>query len=142
MRSLANFALIAALFAATLFAAWKWDTTKTNEAVLQTDETLVRDITAQLPAGTPRADIEKFLAAHGTVTPGYFNYGGPMANLEGATAILFTRTTPVGNEVHSCSVVLYFRLDGSDGLMGYTHEPQCTSFLLKGNQDQGTPLLR
>jgi len=62
--------------------------------------------------------------------------------VEGATAIVYTRTPPVGNSIHSCSVVLYFRLDGSDALMGYSHEARCTSYLIDGNQDQGTPLLR
>jgi len=110
--------------------------------VQQSDDELARDIVAQLPLGTPRADIAKFLSAHDMPEPGYFNYGGPNPIVEGATAILYTRTPPVGNMVHSCWVQFYFRLDRSDALMGYTHEARCTSYLIDGNKDQGTPLLR
>jgi hypothetical protein len=135
-------ALIAVGLGALLFGVWKWDTARTNETVQQSDDALVRDIAAQLPLGTPRADIEKFLSARGMPEPGYFNYRGPNPMVEGATAIVFTRTPPVGNMIHSCFVVLYFRLDGSDALMGYSHEARCTSYLIDGNRDQGTPLLR
>lgn len=142
VQGIGYFALIAVGLGALLFGAWKWDTARTNETVQQSDDALVRDIAAQLPLGTPRADIERFLAAHGMPEPGYFNYHGPMAIVDGATAIVFTRTPPVGNMVHSCFVVLYFRLDGSDALMGYSHEARCSSYLIDGNRDQGTPLLR
>jgi hypothetical protein len=142
LQGLSYFALIAVGCGALLIGAWKWDTARTNETVLQSDDLLVRDIAAQLPPGTPHADIEKFLTAHGMPQPGYFNYGGPNPIVNGATAILFTRTPPQGNMVHSCFVVLYFRLDRSDALMGYTHEARCTSYLIDGNRDQGTPLLR
>lgn len=142
VQGVSYFALIAVGFLALLFGAWKWDTARTNEAVQQCDDELVRDIAAQLPLGTPRADVEKFLNARGMPQPGYFNYGGPMPIVDGATAIVFTRTPPVGNMVHSCWVQIYFHLDGSDALMGYTHEARCTSYLIDGNKDQGTPLLR
>jgi hypothetical protein len=135
-------ALIAVGLAALLFGAWKWDTGRTNQTVEQSDDALVRDIATQLPAGTPRADIQKFLMERGMPQPGYFNFGGPSPIVEGATAILYTRTPPVGNMVHSCWVQFYFRLDGSDTLTGYTHEARCTSYLMDGNKDQGTPLLR
>jgi hypothetical protein len=134
--------LIGVGLVALLFGAWKWDTARTNETVQQYEDTLVRDIGAQLPPGTPRADLQAFLAARGMSQPGYFNYGGPTPIIDGATAILFTKTPPEGNMMHSCIVVLYFRLDGSDALMGYTHEARCTSYLIDGNRDQGTPLLR
>ena len=134
--------LIAVGLGALLFGAWRWDTARTNETVQQYEDTLVRDIAAQLPPGTPRADLLTFLAARGMPQPGYFNYGGPNPIVNGATAILFTRTPPEGNMVHSCFVVLYFQLDRSDALMGYTHEARCTSYLIDGNRDQGTPLLR
>ena len=142
VRGVSYLALFAAAFVALLFAAWKWDTARTNETVQQTDDALVRDINAQLPPGTPRAEIEKFLGARGMPQPGYFNYHGPMAIVDGASAIVFTRTPPVGNAIHSSWVVLYFRLDGSDALMGYTHEARCSSYLVNGNMDQGTPLIR
>jgi len=135
-------ALIVVGLGALLFGAWKWDTARTNDAMRQYDDTLVRDIGARLPLGTPRADIEKFLAERGMPQPGYYNFGGPMAIVNGATATVFTRTPPMGNMVHSCFVVLDFRLDGSDALMGYTQEARCTSYLIDGNRDQGTPLLR
>jgi hypothetical protein len=142
LQGVSYFALIAVGLGALLFGAWRWDTTRTNETVQQSEDELVRDIAAQLPPGTPRADIEKFLAAHGMPQPGYFHYGGPMPIVDGATAILYTRTPPAGNMIHSCWVQFYFRLDGSDALMEYTHEARCTSYLIDGNRDQGTPLLR
>jgi hypothetical protein len=142
LQGVSYFALIAVGLGALLIGALKWDTARTNEAVEQSEDALVSDVGTQLPMGTPRADVEKFLAARGMPQPGYFNYGGPMAIVDGAMAILFTRTPPVGNMVHSCFVELYFRLDGSGGLMGYTHEARCTSYLIDGNRDQGTPLLR
>jgi hypothetical protein len=135
-------ALIAVGLGALLFGAWKWDTARTNEAVQLYEDALVRDIGAQLPPGTPRADIERFLAARGMPQPGYFNYRGPSPVVNGATAVLFTSTPPAGNMIHSCWVILYFRLDGSDALMGYSHEARCSSYLFDGNRDQGTPLLR
>jgi hypothetical protein len=142
LQGVSYFALIAVGLGALLIGAWKWDTARTNETVEQSEDALVSDIGTQLPQGTPRAEIEKFLAARGMPQPGYFNYGGPMAIVDGATAIVFKRTPSVGNMVHSCFVVLYFRLDGSDALIGYTHEARCTSYLIDGNRDQGTPLLR
>jgi hypothetical protein len=142
VQSVSYLALIAVGLGALLFGAWKWDTTRTNEAVQQAEDELVRDIGAQLPPGTPRAGIEKFLTVHGILDPGYFNYGGPNPIVEGATAVVYTRTPPVGNMVHSCWVVLYFRLNGSDALMGYSHEARCSYYLIDGNRDQGTPLLR
>jgi len=141
-QGVSYFALIAVGLVALLFGAWKWDTARTNQTVLQSDDLLVRDIAAQLPPGTPRADLVKFLAARGMPEPIYFNYGGPNPVVQGATAVLFTRTPLVGNMVHGCWVVLYFRLDGSDLLMGYSHEARCSSYLIDGNHDQGTPLLR
>lgn len=142
VQGVGYFALIAVGFLALLLGVWKWDTTRTNEAVQQSESALVLDIHAQLPPGAPRADIEKFLAAHGMPDPGYFNYHGPSPVVDGATAVVYTRTPPVGNMIHSCWVVLYFRLDGSDALMGYSHEARCSSYLMNGNHDQGTPLLR
>jgi hypothetical protein len=135
-------ALIVVSLVALLFGAWKWDTGRTNQTVEQSDDALVRVIATQLPPGTPRADIQKFLTAQGTPEPVYFNFGGPNPIFAGATAILYTRTPPVGNMVHSCWVQFYFRLDGSDALLGYTHEARCTSYLIDGNKDRGTPLLR
>ena len=142
VQGVSYLALIAVALGALLFGVWKWDTARTNETVLQSDDALVRDISGQLPLGTPRADIEKFLSARGMPEPGYFNYRGPNPMVDGATAIVFIRTPPVGNMIHSCFVVLYFRLDGSDALMGYSHEARCSSYLIDGNRDQGTPLLR
>jgi hypothetical protein len=142
VQGVSYFALIAVGFGALLFGAWKWDTARTNETVQQSEDELVRDIGAQLPPGTPRADIGKFLTAHGMPEPGYFSYGGPNPIVEGATAIVYTRTTPVGNMVHSCWVQFYFRLDRSDALMGYSHEARCSSYLIDGNRDRGAPLLR
>jgi len=142
VQGVSYLALIAVGLGALLFGVWKWDTARTNETVMQSDDALVRDIATQLPLGTPRVGIEKFLSARGMPEPGYFNYHGPNPMVEGATAIVFTRTPPVGNMIHSCFVVLYFRLDGSDALMGYSHEARCTSYLIDGNTDQGTPLLR
>ena len=135
-------ALIAVALVALLFGTWNWDTERTNQTVQQSDDALVRDIATQLPRGTPRAEIQKFLMAQGMPEPGYFNFGGPNPIIQGATAILYTRTPPVGNMVHSCWVQFYFRLDGSDALLEYTHEARCTSYLIDGNKDQGTPLLR
>jgi hypothetical protein len=142
LQGVSYFALIAVGFAALVFGAWKWDTTRTNETVEQSEDALVRDIGAQLPPGTPRADIDKFLGAHGMPEPGYFNFHGPNPIVQGATAIVYTRTPPAGNMIHSCWVQLYFRLDGSDALTGYSHEARCSSYLIDGNRDQGTPLLR
>jgi hypothetical protein len=141
-QGISYFVLIAMGCGALLIGAWKWDTARTNETMLQTEDAPVRDIAAQLPLGTPRADIEKFLIAHGMPEPGYFNYRGPNPMVEGATAIVYTRTQPVGNMVHSCWVQFYFRLDGSGALIGYTHEARCSSYLIDGNRDQGTQLLR
>jgi hypothetical protein len=141
-QSVSYFALIAVGFVALLFGAWKWDTTRTNETVQQSEDALIRDIGEQLPPGTPRADIEKFLVAHGMPDPQYFNYHGPNPVVDGAMAIVYTRTPPAGNMVHSCWVLLYFRLDGSDALMGYSHEARCSSYLIDGNHDAGTPMLR
>jgi len=135
-------ALIAIGLGALLFGAWKWDTAKTNEMALQSEDALVGDIAAQLPLGTRRADIEKFLIAHGMPQPGYFNFNGPNPRGNGETAILWTRTASVGNPIHSCWIPLEFRLDASDALMGYTHEVRCSSYLIDGNRDQGTPLPR
>ncbi len=114
---------------------------RTRRANSPTTE-LVRDIAAQLPPGTPHADIEKFLIAKGMPQPGYFNFNGPNPRGNGETALLWTRTASVGNPIHSCWIPLLFRLDGSDALMGYTHEVRCSSYLIDGNRDQGTPLLR
>ena len=136
-----------ALFAAGIlilgYGIWKWDTGHTDEAVKQAEDQLVRDIDAQLPAGTPRVEIEKFvIAQHGLVAPFYYNYGGPTPATDGATAVLLTRTTPAGNMLHSCWVPLIFWLDGSDTLMRYSHETRCKSPLVSGIRDPGTPLQR
>jgi len=134
-----------ALFAAGMlivsYGVWKWDTARTDEAVKQTEDQLVRDIDSQLPVGTPHDEIEKFAAAHDLKTF-YLNYRGPNPQLEGATAVLATQTTPAGNMIHSCWVPLIFRLDGSDDLMGYSHEARCKSTLVSGSGDMGTPLQR
>ena len=142
LQGVSYFALIAVGFGALLFGAWKWDTARTNEAVQESEDELVRDIAAQLPPGTPHADIEKFLIAKGMPQPGYFNFNGPNPRGNGETALLWTRTASVGNPIHSCWIPLVFRLDGSDALMGYTHQVRCSSYLIDGNRDQGTPLLR
>jgi hypothetical protein len=142
LQGVSYFALMAVGLVALLIGAWKWDTARTNAAVQESEDALVRDINSQLPPGTPRAEIEKFLSARGMPQPGYYNYHGPSPVVEGATAILFTRTPSEGNAIHSCWILLYFRLDGSDALMGYSHEARCSSYLLNGNMDQGTPLLR
>jgi hypothetical protein len=142
LQGVSYFALIAVAFMALLFAAWKWDSTRTNETLQQSEDALVLDMREQLPPGASRADVEKFLTAHGMPQPYYLNYGGPNPVVDGATAVVFTRTPPVGNMVHSCWVLLYFRLDGSGRLMGYSHESRCSSYLMNGNHDEGTPLLR
>jgi hypothetical protein len=134
-------ALFAAGFFVISYGAWKWDTGRTDQAVKQTEDELVRDIDSQLPVGTPHDEIEKFAAAHGLKTF-YLNYRGPNPAVEGATAVLATQTAPAGNMVHSCWVPLIFRLDGADALMGYSHEARCKSGLISGNQDMGTPLKR
>jgi hypothetical protein len=142
VKGVGYFALLAVGFVALLFAAWKWDTARTNEAALQSEDALVRDIDTQLPPGTPRADIEKFLTTRGMPEPGYFNFHGPNPRGNGETAVVWTRTAAVGNSIHGCWIPLIFRLDGSDALMGYSHEVRCSSYLFDGNRDQGTPLLR
>lgn len=134
-------ALCAAGMLIVSYGVWKWDTARTDEEVKQTEDQLVRDIDSQLPVGTSHDDIEKFAAAHGLQTY-YLNYRGPSPLAQGATAVLATQTTPAGNMVHSCWVPVIFRFDGSDALMGYSHEARCKSALISGNQDMGTPLQR
>jgi hypothetical protein len=123
------------------YGVWKWDSGRTDEAVKQTEDELVRAIDSQLPVGTPHDEIEKFAAAHGLKTF-YLNFRGPSPLAEGATALLAAQTTPAGNMIHSCWVPLIFRLDGSDALMGYSHETRCKSGLISGTRDKGTPLQR
>jgi hypothetical protein len=74
------------------YGIWKWDS---GQAVKQTEDQLVRDIDAQLPMGTPHAEIAKFVIAHGLAAPFYYNYGGSTPAMEGATAVLVTQTTPL-----------------------------------------------
>src|SRR5271165_4424682 len=64
VEGVSYFALIVVGLGALLFFAWKWDSARTNETVQKSADALVRDIDAQLPPGTPRSDIEKFLIAH------------------------------------------------------------------------------
>jgi hypothetical protein len=58
LQGVSYFALIAVGFVALLFAAWKWDTTRTNETLQLSEDALVLDIRAQLPPGTPRGRRE------------------------------------------------------------------------------------
>ena len=109
---------------------WFWATYSTTKAVHARLDPLAGEIEKQIPAGTPRIEVEKRLGSLGIDTAGaYLPAGGARdPNYPGAYGAIETYTAPIGSRIYSCRARLTFTFDASDNLIRFSHRPQCEAW--------------
>lgn len=109
-------------------AVWTWhhQSAKTSAMVHQTDDGLAREIEQEIPLGSDRSVVLRFLRSHDIANGAYYKLGmGEGEPNGGASAVLDTVTQSMGSSVFHCRIHLTFRFDQSDKFLGFSHAPQC-----------------
>jgi hypothetical protein len=139
-KGIGMLALIVVGIAVLGLGAWKYDTSHTDTEVVAAETAVKSDMETQLPKGSSRAELEKFLDAHELTDHAFADMHGPMALLQGGSQQEWVASKQYGNMMHECRLYWNFFLDGSGALIGYSDYALCKSDLTTGTTDPGEPM--
>jgi hypothetical protein len=123
-----NFKILAmfSFIAAATFLIWRYDTDRTNAVMKERETTLLHDVDAELPNGTPRADVTHFLTTR-HLDNLHIDVGESNPMYGGASSVTYATTDVMGNALQGCSTMLTFRFTTADTLMNHSYATHCKS---------------
>lgn len=123
-----NFKILAmfSFIALATFLIWRYDTDRTNAAMKERETTLLHDVDTELPTGTPRADVTRFITTR-RLDNFHIDVGESNPMYGGASSITFAKTDLMGNALQGCSTMLTFRFTTADTLMNHSYTTTCKS---------------
>jgi hypothetical protein len=127
-------------FAVLALGAYKYDTSHTEDKVIEAEKALQTDIDANLRPGASPKDVDAILDAHGIGPHTYLNYGVAYEQLRGGTGAEVAMQGPYGNMMHQCTLVWSFFFDRADRYISDRSDARCKNTLTTGTHDWGTPM--
>ena len=109
-----------------LWLAWTRFSAKNASIMHNAEQSLKREIAQELPAGSDKSQVQKFLKAHGMVSTVY----EPLPNeqktvYEGASMLVDANTREIEGPLFNCRIRLIFMLDNSGKMTGYRDKFIC-----------------
>ena len=74
-------------FAVLSLGVYKYDSSHTEDKVLEAEKAMQSDIDASLPRGASSADVDKLMDAHGIKAHTYMNFHRPIVGLDVGTGL-------------------------------------------------------
>jgi hypothetical protein len=109
-----------------LWAGWRIASARSTAILRQDEESLKIQIEKELPIGSGRNRVEQFLKAHSMYTDGFRQLGSDYkGSYDGASGIMFATSGNLRTSIFLCKIVVTFRFDDKDKLLGYTDKLVC-----------------
>lgn len=121
--------LLIGILIVCIFASWVgWRIAYVRSAAIShhAEESLKREIEKELPVGSDQVRVVEFLRAHSIYTDGLKRVGNNERTLyAGASGVIFASTSKLKTPISVCQIVVTFRFDDKDRLLGYSDQIPC-----------------
>jgi hypothetical protein len=109
-----------------LWAGWRIASAWSAAILRQNEGSLRNQIEKELPMGSDRDRVEEFLRTRSMYTDGFRQLGSEYkASYDGASGIMYATSDDLKTSIFVCKIVVTFKFDGKDKLLGYTDKLVC-----------------
>jgi hypothetical protein len=109
-----------------LWVGWRIANVRSAAILRQDEESLKIQIEKELPNGSDRGRVEQFLRTRSMYTEGFRQLGSEYkASYGGASGVMFATSGDLKTCIYLCKIVLTFRFDDNDKLLGYIDKLVC-----------------